>query len=182
MVFIVPAASRGLAGPSDPIASLCREAQCRQRPERQRGRSSVLHRRKGDEEGRLTFLQRDVRLPAGRLFFFRGQFLYLRQPAGGLFFFRRRKKNQERRHPFERVDDDQRNLSSGLQPKITARPSHHRLLPALPCRPGETLPLPAARLRFVPAGRWPDRFHFTAAVRPAPPARRVGRVETGRVP
>ena len=138
MVFIVPAASRGLAGPSDPIASLRREAQCRQRPERQRGRSSVLHRRKGDEEGRLTFLQRDVRQPAGGLFFFRGQFLYLRQFAVGLFFFRRRKKNQERRHPFEWVDDDLGALPPRPPPPINGRPSHSRLLPALPCRPGET--------------------------------------------
>ena len=71
----------------------CQPGACR--PKRQRGRSSVLHRRKGDEEGKLTFLQRDVRQFAGELFFFRGQFLYLRQFAGGLFFFRLRKKNQE---------------------------------------------------------------------------------------
>ena len=41
------------------------------RPERQRGRSSVLHRRKGDEEGRHPLLSGDFRLPAGGLFFFR---------------------------------------------------------------------------------------------------------------
>ena len=137
--------------------------------------------------GGILFSSEDVRLPAGRLFFFRGQFLYFRQLAGGLFFFRRRKKNQERRHPFERVDGTREKQSPlenrlfgdgnrgtallnapavagtapcgadsrydrsgrqapGLQPRITARPSHFRLLPALPCRPGETLPLPAARL------------------------------------
>ena len=160
MVFIVPAASRGLAGPSDPIASLRREAQCRQRPERQRGRSSVLHRRKGDEEGRLTFLQRDVRQPAGGLFFFRGQFLYLRQFAVGLFFFRRRKKNQERRHPFEWVDDDQRVFPSGLPPSIDGRPSRHRLLPALPCRPGETFLVAAVKLYLFFAGVGPIKSLF----------------------
>ena len=45
-------------------------------------------------------------------------------------------------------------------PSINGRPSHPRLLPALPCRPGETFSLPAARLRFLFAGRWPDRLHF----------------------
>ena len=173
MVFIVPAASRGLAGPSDPIASLCREAQCRQRPERQRGRSSVLHRRKGDEEGRLTFLQRDVR-----------------QLAGGSFFFRRRKKNQERRHPFEWVDDDLGALPprpphlGALPPRppptIDGRPSHSRLLPALPCRPGETFLVAAVKLYIFFAGDGPIDFIFSAAERPAPPARRVGRVEASR--
>ena len=103
-----------------------------------------------------------------------------RQLAGWLFFFRRRKKNQERRHPFERVDDDLGALPPRPPPTIDGRPSHHRLLPALPCRPGETLPLPAARLSLVFIGCWPDQFHFAAAVRPAPPARKVGRVEAGR--
>ena len=69
----------------------------------------------------------------------------VRQLAGGLFFFRRRKKNQERRHPFERVDDDLGALPPRPPPTIDGRPSHSPLLPALPCRPGETLPLPAAR-------------------------------------
>ena len=66
-------------------------------------------------------------------------------------------------------------------PSIDGRPSCSPLLPALPCRPGETFLVPAARLRFLFAGRWHDRFHFPAAARPAPPARKVGRVEAGRV-
>ena len=88
--------------------------------------------------GVILLSSEDFRQPAGRLFFFRGQFLYFRQLAGGLFFFRRRKKNQERRHPFERVDDDLGALPPRPPPTIDGRPSHHRLLPALPCRPGET--------------------------------------------
>ena len=62
----------------------------------------------------------------------------VRQLAGGLFFFRRRKKNQERRHPFERVDDDQRNLSSGLQPKKPGRPSLQARMPGPTLRAGDT--------------------------------------------
>ena len=42
--------------------------------------------------------------------------------TGSLFFFRHRKKKQERCHRSESVDDGQRNLSSGLQPKKTALP------------------------------------------------------------
>ena len=147
------------------------------------------------------FLAEDVRQPAGRLFFFRGQFLYFRQLAGGLFFFRRRKKNQERRHPFERVDGtrekqsplenrlfgdvnrgtaslnapavagtapcgaDSRYDRSGRQtpgppPSIDGRPSRSPLLPALPCRPGETFLVTAVRFSFFFAGRWPDRISF----------------------
>ena len=45
-------------------------------------------------------------------------------------------------------------------PPINGRPSHHRLLPALPCRPGETFLVAAVRSCFFFAGRWPDRFHF----------------------
>ena len=218
------------AGPSDHIASLRHQAQCRQRPERlapgaRRRRfggqpppqaaalgpemavplfyiaekammkEGTRFRRKicGLLPWALLLSLEDVRQLAGRyssfvgrcpaacrgVIFFRGQFLYLRQLAGGLFFFRRRKKNQERRHPFERVDDDLGALPPRPPPPINGRPSHHRLLPALPCRPGETFSLPAARLRFVPAGRWPDQFHFAAVAKRIPPARRVGRVEAG---
>ena len=94
----------------------------------------------------------DVRQLAGELFFFRGQFLYLRQLAGGLFFFRRRKKNQERRHPFEWVDDDLGALPPRPPPPINGRPSHQHLLPALPCRPGETFLVAAVKPYFSFAG------------------------------
>ena len=130
--------------------------------------------------GGILFSSEDLRLPAGRLFFFRGQFLYLRQFAGGLFFFRRRKKNQERRHPFERVDDDLGALPPSPPPPINGRPSREPLLPALPCRPGETFLAAAVKLYLIFAGRWPDQVSFPATARPAPPARRVGRVEAGR--
>ena len=76
----------------------------------------------------------------------------VRQLAGGLFFFRRRKKNQERRHPFEWVDDDLGALPPRPPPTIDGRPSHSRLLPALPCRPGETFLVAAVKLYLFFAG------------------------------
>ena len=91
----------------------------------------------------------------GELFLFRGQFLYLRQIAGRLFFFRRRKKNQERRHPFERVDDDLGALPPSPPPSIDGRPSREPLLPALPCRPGETFLVAAVRFCLFFAGFLP---------------------------
>ena len=69
-----------------------------------------------------------------------------------LFFFRRRKKNQERRHPFERVDDDLGALPPRPPPSIDGRLSHYRLLPALPCRPGETFLVAAVKPYFSFAG------------------------------
>ena len=191
----------------DFLFSGCQPEACR--PERQRGRSSVLHRRKGDEEGRHPLLSGDFRLPAGGLFFFRrkmsgslpeGHSSFVgrcpaasrrvillssedvRLLAGGLFFFRRRKKNQERRHPFERVDDDLGALPPRPPPPINGRPSHQHLLPALPCRPGETFLAAAVKLYLFFAGRWPDQVSFPAAARRIPPARRVGRAEAGGVP
>ena len=72
--------------------------------------------------------------------------------AGRSFFFRRRKKNQERRHPFERVDDDLGALPPRPPPPINGRPSHSPLLPALPCRPGETFLVAAVKPYFSFAG------------------------------
>ena len=51
------AGSRGLAGPSDHIASLRHQAQCRQRPERKRGRSSAYIAEKAIFKGALLFLR-----------------------------------------------------------------------------------------------------------------------------
>ena len=57
--------------------------------------------------------------------------------TGFLFFFRHRKKKQERCHRSESVDDGLGALPPTPPPQIHGRPSRHRLLPALPCRPGE---------------------------------------------
>ena len=73
-------------------------------------------------------------------------FCFYRLGAISPFFFRHRKKNQERCHRFGAVDADQRNLSSGLQPKKTARPS---ILPRVlgpTLRAEGTCPVPAAKL------------------------------------
>ena len=59
--------------------------------------------------------------------------------TGGAFLFERPKRNRKSRHRFGAVDADQRNLSSGLQPKANGRLSRSVLLPALPCRPGDTV-------------------------------------------
>ena len=112
--------------------------------------------------GGILFSSEDLRLPAGRLFFFRGQFLYLRQFAGGLFFFRRRKKNQERRHPFEWVDDDLGVFPPSPPPSIDGRPSRSPLLPALPCRPGETVLPQRETYSLAEKVHQADRFLFSA--------------------
>ena len=70
-----------------------------------------------------------------------------------LFFFRHRKKKQERCHRSGSVDDGQRVFPSGLPPTIKSHLSRQVLLPALPCRPGETvLPRPVGRWRFFCMG------------------------------
>ena len=50
----------------------------------------------------------------------------------------------------------------GLQPKITARPSHYRLLPALPCRPGETVLPQRETYSLAEKVHQADRFLFSA--------------------
>ena len=59
--------------------------------------------------------------------------------TGFLFFFRHRKKKQERCHRSGSVDDGLGALPPTPPPKINSMLSRQRLLPALPCRPGDTV-------------------------------------------
>ena len=78
-----------------------------------------------------------------------------------MFLFERPKRNRKSRHRSESVDDGLGVLPPTPPPKINGRPSRQVLLPALPCRPGDTvLPWPVGRWRFFCVGAYGNAFLF----------------------
>ena len=78
-----------------------------------------------------------------------------------MFLFERPKRNRKSRHRSESVDDGSGALPPTPPPEISGRPSRRPLLPALPCRPGETvLLLRAGWQRFGCVGVNGNAFFF----------------------
>ena len=93
---------------------------------------------------------------------------------GGLTSFVTERSKQERCHRFDAVDADLGALPPRPPPSINGGPSPHRLLPALPCRPGETLLPQRETYCLAEKVHQVDRFLFSAHVTAGSVARTPG--------
>ena len=92
-------------------------------------------------------------LLAGEPFFFRHRVL--------MFLFERPKRNRKSRHRSGSVDDGLGALPPTPPPPMKSQLSRPALLPALPCRPGDTvLPRPVGCWRFCCAGAKENALFF----------------------